>query len=335
MTASPRHAAPLAATPLAADPVLAAFAAEVGNDGPVAVHGGHTRWSLGGELADGTRLLRAPIGVVQYAPEEMTVTVRAGTPVAELGAVLAQHGQRCALPERSPHSTVGGAIAVGENHLCVLGRGTVRAGVLEVRYVSAEGRLIRAGGPTVKNVTGFDLPRLLCGSLGTLGLFAEFVLRTNPIPPATTWMVGEYEPGSGVPFALRDELLSSVAVLIDGQQVWVCVEGHPADVRDQVGRMPAHFREADGPPPLPAHRWSLTPGDVHQLGRPQSAHHTGAFVAAVGVGTVWAQHPQPPRPSAPGSTALAELAARIKHNFDPTGRLNPGRVVGSRVMGGA
>ncbi len=309
----------MTAPPLTDDPVLVAFAAEVGNEGAVAVDGARTRWGVGGEPAPGTRLARAPSGIVAYQPEEMTVCVRAGTSVAELSAALAARGQRCALPERG--GTVGGAVAVGENHLDVLGRGTVRASVLEVRYVSAEGRLIRAGGPTVKNVTGFDLPRILTGSLGTLGLFAELILRTNPIPAATVWVVAE----GADPFTTRDHLVGSSTVLWDGARTWVGIEGHAPDVTAQLIALKrvGHFTETDGPPPLPPQRWSLTPADVRTL----AGHDTGAFVASIGVGVVHAERPQPPRTL---PLLVAELAARLKANFDPTGRLNPGRDPGRR-----
>ena len=84
----------MTAPPLHSDPILAAFAAELGADGPVAVAGNRTRWAVGGALAEGTRLVHAPTGIVDYQPEEMIVIVRAGTPVAELAAALAERGQR-------------------------------------------------------------------------------------------------------------------------------------------------------------------------------------------------------------------------------------------------
>jgi len=167
------------------DPTLLAFADEVGDTGPVAIEGERTRWELGGESTGEPRLLRAPAGIVDYKPEEMTVQVRAGTTVADLHAALAEKGQRSALPERC--GTVGGALVVGENDIRALGRGRVRESLLQVRYVSAEGRIVSSGGPTVKNVSGFDLPRLMVGSLGTLGCVAEVILRTNPIPAESRW----------------------------------------------------------------------------------------------------------------------------------------------------
>jgi glycolate oxidase FAD binding subunit len=304
----------VSATLAVTDPVLLGFAEEVGAVDPVAVAGGRTRWELGGPLADGTRTVTAPTGIVAYAPEEMTVTVRAGTPVAELHAALAVHDQRTSLPERG--GTVGGAVVVGENHLDALGRGRVRDHVLQVRYVSAEGRPVTGGGPTVKNVTGFDLPRLMVGSLGTLGLVAEVILRTNPTPATSRWFVAP----DASPRDTYRALLAPSAVLWDGSSTWVHLEGHEPDVRAQrtaLGPV-GTFTEADGPPALPPHRWSLTPAELSRLDEAV----TGTFVAALGLGLVFATEPQPPRPLDAGA---AGVARRVKQNFDPTGRLNPGR----------
>ena len=301
------------------DPVLAAFSAEVGAEGLVAVEGARTRWELGGELTPGARLVHAPTGIVDYKPEEMTILVRAGTSVGDLHATLAERGQRTGLPERG--GTVGGALAVGENHMCALGRGRVRETLLQVRYVSAEGRIINSGGPTVKNVSGFDLPRLLVGSLGTIGLIAEVILRTNPIPTVSRWFVAD----EADPMETFDALLAPSVVLTDGANMWVHLEGHGPDVDHQHNALQAigSFTEVDGAPPLPPHRWSLSPGELVGLGGDNSGGmDIGGFVAAVGLGLVFGEKPQPARPLDP---AVATVAHRIKDQFDPTGRLNPGR----------
>ncbi|MDH4074692.1 MAG: FAD-binding protein [Acidimicrobiia bacterium] len=306
------------------DPVLAAFAAEVGVEDAVTVAGGRTRWDRGGPLAAGARELAAPAGIVAYTPAEMTVVVRAGTTVAELRHELGAHGQRSALPERG--GTVGGAVAVGENHLDRRARGTVAVSVLQVRYVSAEGRLITGGGPTVKNVTGFDLPRLMTGSLGTLGLLCELILRTNPIPALSRWLAAD----GADPFAVDAALLRPSAILWDGARTWVHLEGHEPDVAADIATLGGlgSFTEVGGPPELPCHRWSLEPGRLRSLGReglPADGLPAAPFVASVGVGTVWAAGAQPmPEPAA----ALAAISRQLKDNFDPTGRLNPGRRVG-------
>lgn len=290
------------------------FAAEIGTAGTVAVEGRRTRWIAGGPPEPAVRLVRAPEGILEHRPEEMTVRVRAGTTVAELHSVLAEKGQRSALPERG--GTVGGALAVGEDDLSVLGRGRVRDALLQVRYVSADGRVVTGGGPTVKNVSGFDLPRLFVGSLGTLGLIGEVILRTNPIPPLSRWLLSS----DADPFAVAASVHKPGAVLWDGARTWVQLEGHAEDVGAQAGALEAFgsWEPASGPPKVGPHRWSLRPGELRGV----FDRIAGEWVASVGVGTVFAAEAAPRRPLAAG---LARLGQRMKSEFDPTGRLNPGR----------
>jgi len=298
------------------DRALAGFAEAVGTTGPVAAVGNHTRSHLGGPLEPDTLELRCPTGIVSYQPDEMTVQVRAGTSVADLHAALGEAGQRSALPDRG--GTVGGAIAVGENALEVLGRGRLRDSVLQVRYVSAEGEIVASGGPTVKNVSGFNLPKVMVGSLGTLGLVGEVTLRTNPVPALTQWYrADEVDPQQAI-----DAVLRPGAVLWNGHATWVLLEGHMPDVKAELGRLDrlADFSEVVAPPDLPAHRWSLPPSEVTNL--PDRTPSSGNFVALFGVGTVHATEPQPPRSP---DQASVEVAARMKLLFDPTGRLAPGR----------
>jgi FAD/FMN-containing dehydrogenase len=310
--------------PTITDEVLLAFAADVGDAGPVAVEGARTRWELGGPPDPSARLVRAPNGIVAYQPEEMTVQVRAGTTVAELHAELAAAGQRTALPDRG--GTVGGALAVGEDDVCVLGVGRVRTAALQVRYVSAEGRLVTGGGGTVKNVSGYDLPRLLVGSLGTLGLLAEAIVRTNPIPEASVWLVAD----DADPFAARDALFRPSAVLAAladstaAARTWVKLEGHASDVAEERRALAraGSFEETGGPPPLPPHRWSLRRSELRHL----DVEVVGEHVASIGTGLVFAERPQPRAEVAP---AQRELAARTKTQFDPNGPLNPGPRPGS------
>ena len=333
------------------DAVLDRFAEEVGESGPVAVEGRQTAWDVGGLPADGTRLVAAPTGIVDYKPEEMTVTVRAGTTVAELHDALAERGQRTALPDRG--GTVGGALAVGHNDIRSLGRGLLRTSLLQVRYVSAEGRIISSGGPTVKNVSGFDLPRLIVGSLGTLGLVAEVILRTNPIPATSRWLVST----DADPLAITDTVLAPSAVLWDGSTTWVELEGHSADVDAELHRLAtvgtftdvavgkddsvdpgdgdsvepgdgAVRNAGDGfPVAVPQHRWSLAPADVAGFADRAQTQGIDRFVAAVGLGLVFADRPQPRRTVSPEIQVVAD---RLKENFDPAGRLNPGRDPGRK-----
>jgi glycolate oxidase FAD binding subunit len=283
---------------------LSAFAEAVGTEGAVAPVGGRTQWDVGGAPAPDAREVRAPAGIVAYEPAEMTVRVGAGTTVAELDAALAEHGQMVPLdPQHPVEATVGGVLAVGHSGLRRLRWGPVRDTVLEVRYISADGRVVKSGGPVVKNVSGFDLCRLMVGSLGTLGVLAEVVLRVQPRPPAAQWLRAE-----GItPFGLRRRLHRPSSILWDGTSTWLLLEGHPTDIESQS---PPGFEPCDGPPLLPPHRLSVRPSEVRTV--------EGTFVAEVGVGTVHVPDPPPPRPVRP-------LHRRVKEQFDPTGRLNPGR----------
>jgi len=293
---------------------LKAFAREVGgvSAGVVVAVGGRTQWNVGGAVDDGVREVRAPAGIVSHEPAEMTVRVRAGTTVDDLDASLAEHGQCVALPGGAA-ATVGGVLAVGHSGVRRLGWGRVRDTVLEVRYVSADGRVVVGGGPTVKNVSGFDLPRLLVGSLGTLGLLAEVVLRTRPLPAAEQWFVVEGRD----PFALVASLYRPASVLWDGTKTWALLDGHPSDIEAEAAA--TGLASHEGAPPTKdglRYRWSLRPSELASL--------DGRFLAEVGVGVVHRDVPQPSRQVDP---AVVDLHRRIKANFDPTGRLAPGRSV--------
>lgn len=288
---------------------LESFAAEVGPDGPVAVVGGRTHWDVGGRCPEDTRLVRAPAGIREFDPADMTIRVGAGTPVEELDAALAEAGQRANLPLVSG-ATVGGVLAVGRDDVHALGRGRLRDALLEAVYVADDGRLVKAGGPTVKNVSGFDLCRLLVGSLGTLGLVGEVILRTWPRPAAQLWMAGPCDPAE-----LRRKLYRPSSILWDGQTSWVHLEGHDSDVDSEaelarsLGCTPV-----DSPPPLPAHRVPAGALEVEGF--------QGSFVAQVGTGSAYVSepglHPDP-------DPAVVALHQRLQSEFDPRGRLNPGR----------
>lgn len=300
---------------------MAAFAGEVGAAGPVTVAGGRTQWDVGGPPDPAARVVRAPGGVVDHRPAEMTVRVRAGTPVADLDTALAGAGQMVPLDPVAPErATVGGVLAVGHSGLRRLRYGPARDCVLEIRYVSAAGEVVKAGAPVVKNVSGFDLVRLLVGSLGTLGLLAEVVLRTHPRPLASRWLAG---PADGAEIAAAAaRLYRPSSLLWDGARGWALLEGHPEDIAAETASLGPGWEECAGPPPLPPGRLSVDPSG---LGAWAGGRPPGSFVAEVGVGVVHGAGGDGP---APPAGPVLDLNRRVKAAFDPDGRLNPGRSPG-------
>jgi glycolate oxidase FAD binding subunit len=144
--------------------------------------------SLQGEVLD----LNALRGIINYEPSELVVTVRAGTPLAELEAALAEKGQCLAFePPRfgasaaSPGNTsCGGMVAAGLSGPARASAGAVRDFVLGVKLLNGRGELLTFGGQVIKNVAGYDVSRLMVGAMGTLGVLTEMSLKVLPGAPA-------------------------------------------------------------------------------------------------------------------------------------------------------
>jgi glycolate oxidase FAD binding subunit len=153
----------------------------------VVAHGALTKAPLVASYGGAVRLdLTRLSGVTEYEPQEYTFTAGAGTPLREVEALLAEHGQR--LPFDPPFgeegATLGGTVAAGMNGPGRLRYGGIRDFIIGVRYVDGTGTLVRGGGKVVKNAAGFDLPKLLVGSMGRLGVIAEVTFKVFPAPQA-------------------------------------------------------------------------------------------------------------------------------------------------------
>ena len=147
--------------------------------------------------------------ITDYAPADLTVTAQAGVTVAALQRTLAAQGQflplDIALPDRQ---TVGGVIAARANSLRRLSNGSVRDALLGVTVINGRGEWVKGGGKVVKNVAGYDLPKLYCGSFGTLGLIVEATFKVAPLPPASVTIVLPLDPNHNSEDVL-DRLLAS------------------------------------------------------------------------------------------------------------------------------
>ena len=327
------------------DPAILDLGATIAAATAVVAVGARTHAGIGGAVVDAIEV-QAPAGILDVQPSDMTVTVRAGTTCSDLDDALGEHGQECPLDPKDPHATVGGVLATGLSGLRRLGLGPVRNTVLEVVFVNAEGRVVRGGGPTVKNVTGYDIPRLFVGSLGTLGVLVQVTLRTQPRSAASQWFA---TPARGRD--LFHHLFNPTTVASNGTITTVCLEGNPADINTQAraaklepGPAPVH--------PSGAHtgRISIDPRRLTELETALESVAGLQWLAEWGVGTVhvatddvaglaqareiaqshhgWMLREAGAPALDPFGTAfpVPELQRRIRRALDPSAKFSPGRV---------
>jgi len=158
---------------------------------PLRLRGGGTKDFLGqslqGEVLDTT----AYSGILSYEPSELVITVRCGTPLADVEAALAQKGQCFAFepPHFGAGATIGGMLAAGLSGPARASVGTVRDFVLGARVINGKGEHLTFGGQVMKNVAGYDVSRLLAGSWGQLGLITEVSLKVLPVAPGEATLV--------------------------------------------------------------------------------------------------------------------------------------------------
>ena len=146
---------------------------------------GRSTWLDAGRPVHATKTisLRDDSGVVSYVPGDLTLTVRAGTPLSEIERVTKEHNQWLPLdPYGSPDGTIGATIATASAGPLSTGFGLPRDLLLGLEFVNGRGEVVRGGGKVVKNVAGFDLSRLMTGSWGTLGVITEVTLRLYALP---------------------------------------------------------------------------------------------------------------------------------------------------------
>ena len=180
--------------------VAAAIAAAHAAREPLAIEGnGSKRGLLRPVQAARTLSTRNLSGITLYRPAELVLSARAGTPLPEIEAALAEKGQHLiaeppdlrALFGASEPATLGGVVAANLSGPRRIAWGAMRDHVLGVRFVNGAGEVLRSGGRVLKNVTGLDLCKLLAGSYGTLGVMTEVTIKVLPAPEATATLLVE------------------------------------------------------------------------------------------------------------------------------------------------
>lgn len=160
---------------------------------PLCIRGGGTKDFYGGEPVGEVLDVRPLAGISRYEPSELVVSVRAGTPLAELEAALAEKGQCLAFepPHFGSGATVGGMVAAGLSGPARASVGAVRDYVLGVRMINGRGEDLSFGGQVMKNVAGYDVSRLMAGSWGTLGVITEVSIKVLPVAPGQATLMCE------------------------------------------------------------------------------------------------------------------------------------------------
>ena len=183
---------------------------------------------------------------MEYDPGEFTITVRAGTRVADISRLAEEHGQYLPFdpPLAEQGATLGGTVAAGVSGPGRHRYGGVRDFILSVLYVDSEGHLIRGGAKVVKNAAGFDLPKLMVGSLGSLGVLVELTFKVFPKPQACVTLRLSYSDPTDA-LATLDQFASSPIDLISldfapssaGMTLWARIGGSVEDLPCRTERL--------------------------------------------------------------------------------------------------
>jgi len=213
------------------------------------LRGGGTKDFYGNAPRGDTLDTRAYEGIVAYEPTELVVTARCGTALADLENALAQNRQ--ILPFEPPHygagATLGGCIAAGLAGPRRAAAGALRDFVLGVKLIDGRGQLLTFGGQVMKNVAGYDVSRVLAGSLGTLGLIAEASLKLAPKPEMETTVQLELPQPRALEAMNRwaSQPLPITASAWHDDLLMLRLSGSASAVRAAAARIGGETREAD------------------------------------------------------------------------------------------
>jgi glycolate oxidase FAD binding subunit len=327
---------------------------------PLRIVAGDTKGFIGRPVHGAPISLAAHAGVVNYDPSELVLTARAGTPLAAVETLLAAQGQ--CLPFEPPHfgagATLGGTVACGLAGPARAWSGPLRDYVLGLRLLTGDGRVLRFGGEVMKNVAGYDVARLMAGSLGTLGILLDVSLKVLPLAPGSRTVV--LELGQGAALERLRELSGatvpiSASAWVDGRLYLRLVgtratldvaqrraTGEPLEGADEFWasvREQTHAFFRDGRPlwrlTLPALAAPLPIGDeplvewngMQRWYRVGPEENLFARVAASeGHATAFRRAPAGAEVFAPLAAPVARLHRALKAVFDPAGILNSGRM---------
>ena len=362
--------------PKDAEEVQHAVGVAVADRTPLEIVGHGSRRALGEPVGAEVVLNLAKLsGVVVYEPNELILTVKAATPIAEIEALLAGKRQHLAFepPDFGPlwgqpaqRGTIGGALAIGLGGPRRFQAGGPRDHLLGFKAVNGFGEAFAAGGRVVKNVTGFDLPKLMAGAFGTLGVLTEVTLKVMPAPAERLTLayrgrdeaaglallrkaVASSAPVTGAAYSEGEALLrlEGLAEAVEAQSVHLAQLIGPADEvldEDQTKALWARiggaglFADSD----LPVWRLSAPPASGAKVGEAMRRAGSNRIVHDWAGGLIWAEGGEPRdlpdgvhwmrvcgaagSAFSPQTPGVAALNERVRAQFDPLGLFNPGRM---------
>jgi glycolate oxidase FAD binding subunit len=330
---------------------------------PLRLRGGGTKDFYGQALEGEVLDTRAYAGIVAYEPTELVITVRCGTPLAELEAALRVKGQQLAFepPHFGPGATVGGMVAAGLSGPRRQAAGAVRDFVLGVRMLDGHGDDLSFGGQVMKNVAGYDVSRPMAGSLGTLGLILEVSLKVPPLPfaeatlklevpeakavsmlnrwggkplpiSASAWTAGELTlrlSGAASAIKAARDVIGGESIEPDpAQRYWLAIREHTHPFFSSGKPLWRLSLPSVAPPlALPGEQLIEWGGSLRWLASDADARTVReAAVQAGGHATLFRAADKSAGVFTPLAPALAKIHRNLKQAFDPAGVFNPGRM---------
>jgi glycolate oxidase FAD binding subunit len=329
---------------------------------PLRIVGGDTKRFYGRATAGRSLETRGHAGILRHDPAELVITARGGTPLAEVDAQLASQGQH--LPFEPPgfgaEATLGGTVACGLAGPARAWSGPLRDFVLGARVLTGDGRVLRFGGEVMKNVAGYDVARLMAGSLGILGVLLDVSLKVLPRPAGVRTLALETDEARALQRLAdlaRGGLPLSAGSWFDGR-LYLRFEGSDATLDDVARRVGgeavpeshafwASLREQAHPffagteplwrctmPPLAAPLKLDAPPLIECNGLqrwyrcPAGTRVFDAAAMAGGHATLFRHGADAGEAFAPLAEPLMRVHRALKRVFDPAGILNPGRMYG-------
>ena len=340
----------------ALDEIRAVLRDAVANRQPVSIEGGGTKAWLRPAARGRILAMSTYHDIVDYAPAELVVVVRAGTPLATLLATLAAEGQQLAFdpPHTGPASTIGGVIGAGLSGPARPYTAAVRDHVLGIKLLSVHGDVLRFGGQVMKNVAGYDVSRLVVGAWGALGPVVEVALRVVPRAARERALSCPLSPADVQAWVMRklNRNWPVTGLCHDGERLHLRLAGSAAGVEAASSALGDAFTEdADDfwtrlrdwqlpffADPRPLWRIVVPPataalrisgltlldwgGAQRWLKSAAAPDEIAAQVAAVG-GNAWRFDERYARRRQDLSPARRVLEARVRQSFDPDGLFNP------------